>query len=123
MCIRDRSKLDKTEFPSILCGDFNADPNSDEIRLLLGLSSPINRTVLRDSWQLVNPDDYGYTWSNENNFARKTLEPDRRIDYIFVGAPGKNGLGHPLESCLIGNIEKDGLYPSDHFGIMTRFEG
>ena len=56
-------------------------------------------------------------------FARKTLEPDRRIDYIFVGAPGKNGLGHPLESCLIGNIEKDGLYPSDHFGIMTRFEG
>ena len=117
------SKLDKTEFPSILCGDFNADPNSDEIRLLLGLSSPINRTVLRDSWQLVNPDDHGYTWSNENNFARKTLEPDRRIDYIFVGAPGKNGLGHPLESCLIGNIEKDGLYPSDHFGIMTRFEG
>ena len=117
------SKLDKTEFPSILCGDFNADPNSDEIRLLLGLSSPINRTVLRDSWQLVNPDDHGYTWSNENNFARKTLEPDRRIDYIFVGAPGKNGLGHPLESCLIGNVEKDGLYPSDHFGIMTRFEG
>ena len=117
------SKLDKTEFPSILCGDFNADPNSDEIRLLLGLSSPINRTVLRDSWQLVNPDDHGYTWSNENNFARKTLEPNRRIDYIFVGAPGKNGLGHPLESCLIGNIEKDGLYPSDHFGIMTRFEG
>ena len=89
----------------------------------IALSSPINRTVLRDSWQLVNPDDHGYTWSNENNFARKTLEPDRRIDYIFVGAPGKNGLGHPLESCLIGKIEKDGLYPSDHFGIMTRFEG
>jgi endonuclease/exonuclease/phosphatase family metal-dependent hydrolase len=117
------SKLDKTEFPSILCGDFNADPNSDEIRLILGLSSPINRTVLRDSWQLVNPDNHGYTWSNENNFARKTLEPNRRIDYIFVGAPGKNGLGHPLESCLIGNVEKDGLYPSDHFGIMTHFEG
>ena len=117
------SKLDKTEFPSILCGDFNADPHSDEIRLLLGLSSPVKRTVLRDSWQLVNPDDHGYTWSNENNFARKTLEPDRRIDYIFVGPPGKNGLGHPLGSILLGNKEKEGLYPSDHFGIMARLEG
>lgn len=117
------SKLEKSTFPNILCGDFNADPNSDEIRLILGLTSPVYRTVLRDSWQITNPNDHGYTWSNENTFAQKTLEPNRRIDYIFVGSPGKNGLGHPLKSYLIGNKEKDGLYPSDHFGIMTCLEG
>ena len=89
----------------------------------MGLTSPVCRTVLRDSWQITNPNDHGYTWSNENTFAQKTLEPNRRIDYIFVGSAGKNGLGHPLKSYLVGNKEKDGLYPSDHFGIMTCLEG
>ena len=117
------SNLEKTEFPNILCGDFNADPLSDEIKIIIGLSNPVNRTVLRDAWQITNPNDQGYTWSNKNTFAKKTLESDRRIDYIFIGKPGLNGLGHPVKSCLIGNKEKDGIYPSDHFGIIAHLEG
>ena len=117
------SNLEKTEFPNILCGDFNADPLSDEIKIIIGLSNPVNRTVLRDTWQITNPNDQGYTWSNKNTFAKKTLESDRRIDYIFIGKPGLNGLGHPVKSCLIGNKEKDGIYPSDHFGIIAHLEG
>lgn len=117
------SNFEKTEFPNILCGDFNADPNSDEIRTITGLCNPINRTVLRDAWQITNPDDQGFTWSNKNNYARKSLEANRRIDYIFVGSPGINGLGQPIESFLVGNKEKDKLYASDHFGIISYLEG
>ena len=117
------SHLDSSSFPNILCGDFNADPMSEEIRLVLGLKSPINRTVLKDVWQINNPINSGHTWSNQNIYAKKTLEPDRRIDYIFVGSPGKNGLGHPKETHLVGTEMKDKIHPSDHFGIITHLEG
>jgi len=117
------SKLEVSKFPCVLCGDFNADPLSDEIMQIVGLKSPIKRTVLRDAWQLTNRNDPGYTWSNINSYARKTLEIDRRIDYIFVNKPTKKGLGHPLKSILVGTSPADKIYPSDHFGIMTYLEG
>ena len=117
------SKLENSKFPCILCGDFNADPLSDEIMLITGLKSPIKRTVLRDAWQITNRKDVGYTWSNINSYAKKTLEVDRRIDYIFVGKPARNGTGHPLKSILVGTTPKGNIYPSDHFGIMTYLEG
>ena len=116
-------KLESSSFPNILCGDFNADPMSDEIRMIVGLSNPIDRVVLKDVWQINNPDNPGYTWSNKNIYAKKTLEPNRRIDYIFVGNPGKNGLGHPIETHLVGAEMRDNIYPSDHFGIITHLEG
>ena len=117
------SKLDTSIFPNILCGDFNADPMSDEIRMILGLTTPINRVVFKDVWQINNPDNPGYTWSNENLYAKKTLEANRRIDFIFVGNPGKNGLGHPLKTYLIGTKIKNKIHPSDHFGIITHLVG
>ena len=117
------SNLEKSEFPIILCGDFNADPLSDEIMKITGLKSPIKRIVLRDAWQITNRDESGYTWSNKNSYAKRTLEVDRRVDYIFVGNPAKKGVGHPLKSILVGTTPKDNVYPSDHFGIMTYLEG
>ena len=96
---------------------------SDEIRMIVGLSNPIDRVVLKDVWQINNPDNPGYTWSNKNIYAKKTLEPNRRIDYIFVGNPGKNGLGHPIKTHLVGAEMRDNIYPSDHFGIITHLEG
>jgi len=117
------SKLKNSEFPFILCGDFNADPLSDEIMQITGLKSSKTRTVLRDAWQITNRDDPGYTWSNINNYAKKTLEVDRRIDYIFVGKPTKKGSGHPIKSLLVGTSPNDNIYPSDHFGIMSYLEG
>ena len=78
------SKLEQSKFPIILCGDFNADPESDEIRKITGLTKPVNDIVLRDVWKLTNRNDPGYTWSNSNDWAKKTLEYNRRIDYIFL---------------------------------------
>jgi endonuclease/exonuclease/phosphatase family metal-dependent hydrolase len=117
------SKLEISNFPTILCGDFNADPLSEEIMQITGLRSPIKETVLRDAWQITNRDETGYTWSNNNYYAKRTLEVDRRIDYIFVSKPTSKGLGHPIKSILVGTSPKDTMYPSDHFGIMTYLEG
>ncbi|MDB9985908.1 endonuclease/exonuclease/phosphatase family protein [Pelagibacterales bacterium] len=117
------SKLKKPKFPTILCGDFNADPLSEEIMQITGLKSSIKGTVLRDAWQITNRDDPGYTWSNNNYYAKRSLEVDRRIDYIFVSKPTSKGLGHPIKSILVGASPKDNIFPSDHFGIMTYLEG
>jgi endonuclease/exonuclease/phosphatase family metal-dependent hydrolase len=117
------SKIKKRKFPVILCGDFNADPNSDEIRLITGHKKSIGQTVLRDAWVITNPTDQGFTWSNKNSYAKKTLECDRRIDYIFVGKAGIKGIGHPLLSFLVGTEENNNVFPSDHFGIMTHLVG
>ena len=116
------SKLEQSKFPIILCGDFNADPESDEIRKITGLTKPVNDIVLRDVWKLTNRNDPGYTWSNSNDWAKKTLEYNRRIDYIFLGKPGPNGLGHPIECNLVGT-EKNKFFPSDHFGLLAHLVG
>ena len=39
-------------FPAVLCGDLNAEPHSDELRMLTGRAvSPVPRVVFRDAWE------------------------------------------------------------------------
>lgn len=50
--------------------------------------------------------------------------PARRIDYVFYRPAGKDGPRIRItgsEVCF-KNHNKEGLYPSDHLGIMTTFE-
>lgn len=117
------SELKNSEFPVILCGDFNADPISDEIRTITGHKQPVSDVVLRDAWMITNPDDIGFTWSNDNHWAARTLEYSRRIDYIFIGKPGLNGIGQPIKSELVGTNCYENIFPSDHFGVMTHLVG
>ena len=91
--------------------------------MITGHRKPIEEIVLRDSWIITNPESPGFTWSNKNSYAKKTLESDRRIDYIFVGKAGSKGLGHPLSTVLVGTDKNNNLFPSDHFGIMTHLAG
>ena len=69
---------------NILCGDFNADPISDEIRTITGHKQPVSDVVLRDVWMITNPDDIGFTWSNDNHWAARTLEYNRRICLLYT---------------------------------------
>ncbi len=111
----------KDGFPPILVGDMNAEPDSDEIRFLTGLHSIDGRGVyLHDAWAVAGDRrDPGITWSNRNPHARANLEPDRRIDYVFAGYPKRDGIGL-LEDCrVVCNDEKDGAWPSDHFGVFA----
>ncbi|MFI5215000.1 MAG: endonuclease/exonuclease/phosphatase family protein [Candidatus Limnocylindria bacterium] len=106
-------------FPSILVGDFNAEPESAEIRFVTGLQSLGGRSVaFLDAWRTVGTGD-GITWSNNNVYARANLEPDRRIDYVFTGFPMRSGVGQLLECRVVCNDEKNDVWPSDHYGVYA----
>ena len=105
--------------PPILAGDMNAVPNADEIRMLTGRSAPpVDWLVFHDAWEAAGNSAPGFTWTNANRWAQRDLEPDRRIDYVFVGWPGRGGVGHVTSCRLIGE-PVNGLDPSDHLGVLA----
>ena len=112
-------------FPPILCGDFNADPDSDEMRMLTGKAAPPEpRLVFHDAWDVAGQaspsSSTGATWTNANPYARLDLEPDRRIDYVLVGWPKAGGAGH-VTRCRVEGLEPvDGVVPSDHLARRGR---
>jgi endonuclease/exonuclease/phosphatase family metal-dependent hydrolase len=113
------SENERQAVPPILAGDFNAVPDSEEIRMLTGRATvPVPRLVFHDAWEAAGNVEPGFTWSNANPYARLDLEPDRRIDYVFVGWPRRGGAGHVLSCRMIGD-PVDGVYPSDHLGVMA----
>jgi endonuclease/exonuclease/phosphatase family metal-dependent hydrolase len=106
--------------PPILTGDFNAVPDSDEIRMLTGrMALAVPGLVFHDAWEAAGDGGgAGFTWTNANPWARQDLEPDRRIDYVFVGWPKKGGAGHVTSCRLIGEAIDD-VFPSDHYGVLA----
>ena len=110
----------KGGFPPLLVGDFNAEPDSDEIRFLTGGHAVDGKTVyFHDAWRVAGAGGDGITWSNRNPWARSALEPDRRIDYVFSGYPTPRGLGL-LERCrVVCDDAQGGVWPSDHFGVYA----
>ncbi|MEE9606910.1 MAG: endonuclease/exonuclease/phosphatase family protein [Myxococcota bacterium] len=107
-------------FPPILVGDFNAEPDSAEIRYVTGLQSLAGGSVaFLDAWRMSGDGGSGFSWSNENRYARSALEPDRRIDYVFAGFPQRNGLGQITHCRVVCNDERDGVWPTDHYGVYA----
>jgi endonuclease/exonuclease/phosphatase family metal-dependent hydrolase len=102
----------------VVCGDFNAAPDSDEIRVLTGKSGvPQAGLVFYDAWDSLRPDERGFTWSNSNPYASSFPLPDRRIDYIFSAWGAPRGLGQPRACGLMGTAP--GRPASDHFGVWA----
>jgi len=106
-------------FPPILCGDFNATPDSTEIRYIKGLHS-LNKGSLffNDAWQICHPEESGHTFTRANAYHRDHLFYDSRLDYLFVGRPlGKLGI---VQHCdLACHLPLDDVFPSDHFGLYA----
>ncbi|MBL1437694.1 MAG: endonuclease/exonuclease/phosphatase family protein [Rhodobacteraceae bacterium] len=108
------------KMPPILCGDFNAVSMSDEIRMLTGLTTAAAKGLaFHDAWTVAGKGE-GLTWDNRNPFVAAEFEPDRRIDYIFAGHPKARGRGYITDVEIIGNAPVDGIWPSDHFGVMAK---
>jgi endonuclease/exonuclease/phosphatase family metal-dependent hydrolase len=112
-----------TEWPQILMGDFNARPESDEIRWLCGqVTLAGRRTYFQDAWQRLHPGEPGWTWARANPYTAKLafLEPDRRLDYIFVTPMRGNGRG-TVHSCQIVLREPTPgqVFASDHYGLLA----
>jgi endonuclease/exonuclease/phosphatase family metal-dependent hydrolase len=109
-------------FPPIVVGDFNAEPDSDEIRFMRGGHAIGDRSVyFNDAFRVAGDSDQGagHSWCNRNTYARGAFEPDKRIDYIFAGYPKPDGCGM-IESCRVVCDETSyGVWPSDHFGVYA----
>ena len=92
-------------FPAVLLGDLNADPDSDELRLLTGQRRGARCPAWCSATRGRGSDnaDRGATWSNDNPFAAASLDLDRRIDHILVAAPKAGGCGQPLATSIFGD--------------------
>jgi endonuclease/exonuclease/phosphatase family metal-dependent hydrolase len=106
--------------PLVIAGDFNADPDSDEIRMITGrTAAPAPGLSCYDALEVAGPPTPGATWSNANPWATQLLWPDRRIDYIFAATPRPGGAGHPVHATLLGTRPVSGVYPSDHYALQA----
>lgn len=117
--VRERTAVDATIGP-VVAGDLNAEPDSSAVRYLTGLGSLDGESVyLQDAWRLAGDGGPGHTWSNDNPHAALDQEPDRRLDYVLSGFHGSSGRGRPVECRVVGDAPIDGVWPSDHYGVLA----
>jgi len=107
-------------YPPVVTGDLNAEPDSDELRLLGGLltAPAVPDLVLLDAWRYAVPGDPGFTWDRRNGYQRYSIIPDSRIDYVLLGLPQENR-GRVEAVRLGGDAPVDGVWPSDHFAVIA----
>ena len=79
--------------------------------------------VLAGAWDYARPLEPSCTWDRRNPHVAATLEPDARIDYVFVGPPDGDGLGLVLHVGLMGTEPVGGVWASDHFGVLAVLRG
>jgi endonuclease/exonuclease/phosphatase family metal-dependent hydrolase len=110
-------------WPPVVTGDLNAEPASDELRLLGGLLTvpAVPGLVLVDAWRYADPADPGFTWDHRNGYQASSVIPDSRIDYILAGLP-RDGRGKVRSVRLAGTAPVDGVWPSDHFAVVADLE-
>jgi endonuclease/exonuclease/phosphatase family metal-dependent hydrolase len=85
-------EVSRSRYPTIVCGDFNAGPDSDEIRITGRSTTAAARLVFCDAREEAGDGTPGYTWSNRNPLAALGLYPDRRFDYILSPWPRSGGV-------------------------------
>lgn len=98
---------------AIVTGDFNSTPDSQEIQLMKLQGDFV------DTYGRLHPKGDGFSWDNRNLFTASHGLPDRRLDYIFV--KGDSGLSEKLLSAdlIFTQPDQQGVYASDHYGVMT----
>jgi endonuclease/exonuclease/phosphatase family metal-dependent hydrolase len=126
------TELASFSWPPILMGDFNSDPESDEIRALTGKRSiSHDLLVFQDAWEQGGNGSAGHTWTPDNSHypasRRMSLAAmpwlRRRLDYIFVGLPdGRSDAILPIqvERALLAGIRADSeMEGSDHYAVIA----
>jgi endonuclease/exonuclease/phosphatase family metal-dependent hydrolase len=117
----DRTYDPSSSMPPILCGDFNAEPTSDEIRFLTANAVLEGRsTYFQDAWAVVH-DEGGATQDPVNDLYAEANEPPKRIDYVFVGEPylRADGAGRVMDASLAFHERRTGTFASDHYGLSV----
>jgi endonuclease/exonuclease/phosphatase family metal-dependent hydrolase len=94
--------------PLVLMGDFNATPETEEIRYLRESAG------FADAWTHAGDGSAGETFSPVNAYARRAGVSSRRIDYVFTG-----GGVTPVRAELAFRTPRLDVWPSDHFGLVS----
>ncbi|HOC92140.1 MAG TPA: endonuclease/exonuclease/phosphatase family protein [bacterium] len=103
-----------------LTGDMNAKPESETIAAFTGAG-------FEDTYVLAHgetAEDTGKTSSIRLEKGRDAADqnPKSRIDYVFVKQPDSGPAVKTIDSVVcFRNHNEEGLYPSDHLGVMTTF--
>lgn len=100
-------------YPSFLTGDLNSAPNKPSVEAV--------KKVMIDTYAELNPGKPGITWDYTNPFAERARDrmPERRLDYVFT----RGLIGKTRRSEIVFNQpDANGIFPSDHFGVMTEIE-
>jgi endonuclease/exonuclease/phosphatase family metal-dependent hydrolase len=116
-----------------LMGDFNAPPDSDELRWLTGMTTLDGRRVAyQDTWARANAVGSGggslagVTWASLNPYVglMHWLRPDRRLDYIFTTQVRRDRRGTVHGAWVV--LDEPGetaagerVFVSDHFGVVA----
>jgi endonuclease/exonuclease/phosphatase family metal-dependent hydrolase len=98
--------------PPIVMGDLNAEPHSEDIRLFTA--------DFADSWVLAGDGSDGFTWDRQNEYTHEHDVHSQRIDYILIRSPLE-----PLrltQAKVAFNRRHEGVWPSDHFGLVADFD-
>ncbi len=120
--VAEKAKVGAT-YPPILMGDFNAEPDSHEMRFLRGLATIDGRSVyFADCFALAGDGSRGATYARSNRYAARSHEPDRRIDYIYTRGPDRALRAEPLASRLVFTDEESSVFPSDHYGVYAEIQ-
>lgn len=123
------------DYPLILGGDFNASPESNEIKKIS------SSEVLFDAYSNSSPNKK-YTWdpsrntnikysTNHFDASGEMLSEDeiksadydnvpRKIDYVFLNK--KFSADDVISSTIVLDSLMDGLHASDHFGVLTEIK-
>ncbi len=114
------AEMTRRRHPLVVCGDFNAGPDSDEVRMLTGRSATAAPgLVFYDAWEMAGDGSAGVTWSNRNPLAAVAMYPDRRFDYVLSAWPRRGAVGHPVHCDLLGAVDTTEPHLSDHYGVMA----
>ena len=90
--------IEKTGLPTILTGDLNATPETEEIRMLAARMTDATVTL-------------GGTF---HDFGRYTFGKDHKIDYVFTTLPTD-----PSASYALSEEPREGIYISDHRPVVA----
>ena len=112
--------------PSILTGDFNAEPESDEMRWLRGHTVIGERTTFfQDAWAVAGDGGPGLTqnWRTHPLAATLNVHP-KRIDYVYVADPflRAGNSGRILRAAIVADEPLTGIQASDHMGLLVEIE-
>jgi endonuclease/exonuclease/phosphatase family metal-dependent hydrolase len=119
MMVAEERDDPSSTYPPIVLGDFNAVPDSDEMRRVTGLTEPaVSGLVFSDAWAQAG-GGLGATYSASNPYVVDSAWPERRLDYVLVGWPRQRPLGNPVRASLIGVEPLDGVVASDHYGVVV----